>query len=381
MKRKVAIIDPIGAHGSSHHFYLYGHAQGLRKNDVIVSLYTNKETINPKIEGVSFFTFYNNVFKSKSIVINGLKWIYGSIISIIHARKNGSKIFHFHIFYTNVLVLFNLLFVKLLFGKIVLTIHDVNSFARVNDLSIISNIIYRITDLVLTHNEFSKSEIEKIHPYLSTSVRIVPHGNYIPFINMNCSKELSRRYLEIASDKKVLLFFGMIKDVKGLDVLLEALVDVIKVNPDVLLLIAGKIWENNFTRYQKIIDKNNLSKYCMLHTNFISHKDVDSYYAAADLIVLPYKRIYQSGVLMMALSYAKPALVSDLPSLKEIVCDNQTAFLFKSEDSISLSKKLNFILSDSNKLEQVRLNGAKLINTKYDWQKIGGQIKEAYSTL
>ena len=52
MRIKVAIIDPLGAHGSSHHFYLFGQAKGLTGNDVSVSLYTNNETDNPRIDGV-----------------------------------------------------------------------------------------------------------------------------------------------------------------------------------------------------------------------------------------------------------------------------------------------------------------------------------------
>ena len=108
---------------------------------------------------------------------------------------------------------------------------------------------------------------------------------------------------------------------------------------------------------------------------------IKKYYCAADLVVLPYKKIYQSGVLVMTLSYGKPALVSDLPPLKEVVTDMQTAFLFESENSISLAEKLNLILLDPEKLEQVRINGKELINTKYDWNEIGRQTKQAYQSL
>jgi len=381
MKRKVAIIDTLGAHGGAFHFYTFGQSMGLINSGVDVSLYTNNETTNPRITGLTFFSFYKDVFASESKIINGLQWIIGSIQSIFHARFSGIAIFHFHIFYTNILVLFSLLLVKLLFGKVVLTIHDVSSFANSSDSSIIGSMIYKLTDLILTHNEFSKLEIIKINPNLSSCIHIVPHGNYTPFIHVQNDKEKSRQHLGIPNEKKVLLFFGMIKQVKGLDVLLHALKDVIKENPDVLLLIAGKPWENDFSNYQRIIDENNLSDYCLLHTKFIPHADVEHYYCAADLVVLPYKKIYQSGVLVMALSYGKPALVSDLPPLKEVVTDMQTAFLFESENSISLAEKLNLILLDSEKLEQVRINGEELINTKYDWNEIGRQTKQAYQSL
>jgi len=381
MNRKVAIIDPLGAHGSSHHFYLFGQAEGLLKNDVSLSLYTNNETNNPNIKGLKFFTFYKNLYASEYKFLSGIRWVLGTLCSVIHARILGNSIFHFHVFHTNIFILFNVFLVKLLFGKVVLTVHDVSSFANSSDSSIIGKMIYKCTDLVLTHNKFSKSEILKGNAELSSPIYIVPHGNYIPFINIQEDKEKSRNQLGIPNDKKVLLFFGMIKKVKGLEVLLNALKNVIKENPDVLLLIAGKPWENDFAPYQQIIDENNLSDYCLLHTKFIPHTDVEHYYCAADLVVLPYIKIYQSGVLVMTLSYGKPALLSDLPPLKEVVADMETAFMFETENPVSLAEKLSFILSNPEKLEQVRKNGEKLINTKYDWNEIGRQTKLAYQSL
>ena len=94
-----------------------------------------------------------------------------------------------------------------------LTIHDVSSFANSSDSSIIGNMIYKLTDLILTHNEFSKSEIVKINPNLSSCIYIVPHGNYIPFINVQNDKEKSRKHLEIPNEQKGIVIFW--NDKKG----------------------------------------------------------------------------------------------------------------------------------------------------------------------
>jgi len=381
MNRKVAIIDTLGAHGGAFHLYTFGQSIGLINNGVDVSLYTNNDTSNPKISGVKFFTFYKNIFKSKSRVISGIKWIIGTILSVFHARFSGISIFHFHIFYTNILVLFNLLFVKILFGKVVLTVHDVSSFSNSSNSSIIGKLVYKLTDRIMTHNEFSKSEIINMNANLSSCISIVPHGNYTPFINVQYDKEKSKEQLGIPNNRRILLFFGMIKKVKGLEILLSALKGVIKRNPDVLLVIAGKPWENDFSNYQKIIDKNNLSEYILLHTKFIDQEDVEHYYCASDLVVLPYKKNYQSGVLMMTLSYERPALVSDLPPLKEIISDNENGFLFKTENVSDLTTRINSILSDEVLMEKVRIKGIELISTKYDWGEIGRQTKLAYQSL
>jgi len=381
MKRKVAIIDTLGAHGGAFHYYSFGQCLGLINAGVDVSLYTNNETANPKYRGLKFYSFYNNLFSSKFKALSGIRWILGSVNSVIHARLSGISIFHFHIFYTNILILFNLILVKIVFGKVVLTIHDVTSLANNGDSSIISKLIYKFTNLILTHNEFSKSEIIKIAPNLKEHIYIIPHGNYIPFINVQKDKGNSKEKLGLPKDKTILLFFGMIKKVKGLEILLESLKEVVTKNPDVVLLIAGSPWENDFSVYQQIIDDNNLSKNVLLHTKFIADEDVEHYYCASDLVVLPYKKIYQSGVLMMTLSYERPALVSDLPPLKEVIKDNENGFLFKSENASDLSVKLNQILSDRENMERVRLNGNALINTKFGWDEIGRLTKKAYQTI
>ena len=381
MKRRVAIIDPLGAHGSSHHLYLFGQAMGLINSGIDVRLYTNKETHNPNISGLCFYKFYGFLFSHKLKIFSGLKYILGSICSVFHARIKGCSIFHFHLFHTNIFIFFNLFLVKLIFGKSVLTIHDVSSFTNTKNNSFTVKWVYKLANLILTHNKFSKEEIMRLTNIKETKIKIIPHGNYRPFIKAQKDKNASRTRLKIPSNKKVLLFFGMIKKVKGLEVLLRALIEVKQQKSDVILLIAGKVWKNDFTPYQKIIDENNLQEFCLLHTKFIPQEDVAHYYCASDLVVLPYKKVYQSGVLMMTLSYEKPALVSNLPPLKEILKDNENGFLFESENPSSLVEKINSILSNENQLEKVRKNGAELIKTKYSWDEIGQQTKDAYQTL
>ena len=84
---------------------------------------------------------------------------------------------------------------------------------------------------------------------------------------------------------------------------------------------------------------------------------------------------------MMALSYQRAALTSDLPPLKEFIVDNENGFLFKSEDIDDLSVRINLILSDKKKLEIVQKNAGRLINEKFSWNEIGRLTKQAYQTL
>ena len=265
--------------------------------------------------------------------------------------------------------------------KIVYTVHDVISFEDNSSNKILSKWVYRKADKILTHNQFSADIFKDYYSDPSLSVDIIKHGNYIPFLNQIPEKSYARRSLGLAENKKVLLFFGMIKKVKGLEILLRSLKDVIKIHPDIFLVIAGRAWKNDFSDYQRIIDKYNLHDYCLIRNEYIKQQDVSLYYSSADLVVMPYTRIYQSGVLLMSMSYNIPVLVSDLPPLTEVIQDNKTGFVFKNGDNKSLSKKINQIFSELGKIDQVSKNAERLINRNYDWKEVGENLQRVYGSI
>ena len=118
MKEKVAIIDSLGAHGSSHHFYLFGQAKGLVKSAVNVSIYTNNFTKDPNYEGVKLYHFYKDIFRGKSRFFSAIRYIFGSVLSLFHARFNSVKICHFHLFHVNILVFFDFILLTILLTKL-----------------------------------------------------------------------------------------------------------------------------------------------------------------------------------------------------------------------------------------------------------------------
>ena len=87
------------------------------------------------------------------------------------------------------------------------------------------------------------------------------------------------------------------------------------------------------------------------HIRFIPDEDVGDYYAAADLVVLPYRKIYQSAVLLMALSHGRAVLVSDLPGMTDIVEHGRNGWVFREGDVADLEEKLGELLADGERLE------------------------------
>ena len=128
----------------------------------------------------------------------------------------------------------------------------------------------------------------------------------------------------IKMNKKVLLSFGYIWDYKGIDILLYALEKITKEVDDVLLIIAGQPL-HNWNKYEQIIQKRNLDKFILQHIKYIPESDVELYFSAADLIVLPYVPPFDThgGVAAFAIGMKKPLIVSDIGGLPEFVKDQR----------------------------------------------------------
>tara|TARA_B100001540_G_scaffold6658_1_gene5880 strand:- start:758 stop:1909 length:1152 start_codon:yes stop_codon:yes gene_type:complete len=382
MKTKIALIDSVAARGGSHHFYLFGQSTGLINNGVEVNLYTNDITKDPNIKNLKIYHYYKGIFGRRFNFIAGLLYCIGSVRSIFHAKLIGSTICHYHLFHINILVLFDLLLTKVLRMKVVYTIHDVISNLQKNQSNrLLAKFVLKLADKLITHNQFSQKQMEEMFNFKKQEIAIIPHGNYIPFINIQNNIQDSRDLLNIPREKKVILFFGMIKRIKGLEILLSSLSIIKEKIPDILLVIAGKAWEDDFSVYQKIIDKYNLQDYCIIRNHYILSEHVDHYFSSTNLVVLPYKRISQSGVLMMAASYKKAVLCSNLTPFMEVMTDNQTAFFFESERPKSLANKVIQIFGTNNLLDQVAEAGFSLINESYNWDVIGKRLQKEYKFL
>ena len=269
---------------------------------------------------------------------------------------------------------------KLLGLKIVITVHDVESFSGDHSVKIAAQ-IFSMADRLIAHNAVSRQElIDKIgvsEHHIST----IPHGNYVSFATFRPSKAAAREQLGLAENAEVLLFFGQIKQVKGLDVLLEAFDLVRKKRPNVVLLIAGKVWKDDFSKYQQIIDKLSLTPSLKMDIRYIPDEEAPWYYAAADLVVLPYRKIYQSGVLLMAMSFERAVVASNLAGMSEVVTEGETGYLFEDGDIHLLSDALDRALAHPEQRDRIATAGLRLMENRYSWTSIGQETRDVYQRV
>ena len=150
----------------------------------------------------------------------------------------------------------------------------------------------------------------------------------------------SFEYLKIPH-KPTVLFFGYIKPYKGLDVLLKAIPIVNKTLPDVQFLVAGEIYGRSMGKIRATYGQlPSFKDTLIIHDKFIPESEIVHYFNVADVVVLPYKTATQSGVIHKAYSYNKPVISSDLDGLREMIVENETGLLFKSEDHEDFAEKI-----------------------------------------
>jgi len=224
---------------------------------------------------------------------------------------------------------------------------------------------------VIAHNKVSQQEVIERMGVPERRTAIIPHGNYQDAIPSRPTQEESRRALGLPLYGRALLFFGQIKEVKGLDVLLTAMPAILAAHPDTYLVIAGRPWKTDFRRYQNLIDGLGFGARCHPRIRYIRDDEVPLYYQACDLVVLPYRRIYQSGVVLLAMSLGKAVLTSDIPGMTDMIVDGETGFLFRSGESEDLATSVNRALGSPDLMGAVARRGLDLALRKHNWDDIG----------
>ena len=169
---------------------------------------------------------------------------------------------------------------------------------------------------------------------------------------------------------RYLLFFGFIRDYKGLDLLLQAMADRRLASSDIKLIVAGEFYCDP-APYHRIISENHLEEKVILRTDFIPDSKVYLYFCASDLVVQPYKSATQSGVTQIAYHFNKPMVITDVGGLSEIVPDGEVGYVVQPEPAAIADAVLRFF--ESGVAEAFSVNASKE-KVKYSWKRLTDAI-------
>jgi len=187
---------------------------------------------------------------------------------------------------------------------------------------------------------------------LKDLLSILPDAKYLrvnhPVYNHFPAKMESaeaRKILKLDPTKKTLLFFGFIRDYKGLDLLIEAMN---YLNEEYQLIIAGEVY-GSFEKYQQLIDVSNFKKNIHLFNKYIGDDDVTIYFSAADVCILPYKSATQSGITSIANHYDLPIIATNVGGLKETIHHLKTGIIVEQPEVQQISKAIKTYFSENYK--------------------------------
>lgn len=200
-----------------------------------------------------------------------------------------------------------------------------------------------------------------------------PHPLYDNFGTAK-TREEALKALDLDANYNYMLFFGIIRQYKGLDILLKAFADKRLNNGKNKLIVAGEFYEDD-TVYRDLIKKHQLEDAIVLATKFIPDEEVVNYFCAADIIVQPYKHATQSGVTQIAYHFEKPMLVTDVGGLKEIVPHNKVGYVTNPNEQEVADALVDFY---GNNRAQEFIAGVKDEKQKYTWQTMIDNIYKLY---
>ena len=201
----------------------------------------------------------------------------------------------------------------------------------------------------------------ELHDFGKTNVKSLFHP-----INTNLGKLIkkaeARKKLNLDSNKKYVLFFGLIRAYKGLDLLLKSIA--LAQDKKLHLIIAGEFYESE-EKYRNIISEHNLENRVTVINQFIAVEEIPFYFCAADFLGLTYKSASQSGITQMAYHFHLPILATNVGGLSEMVEHKKVGFLTDLEPE-SIASGIDFLL-ENNRLEEYKEN-LKSVKTKYSWK-------------
>jgi len=341
-------------------------------------------------EGVRFFNLRGNQRSDVNAATKAARVLAYYLRLIRYAATAEPKVFH--LLWNNKFETFDrtalMLYYKALGKKIVLTVHNVNAGKRdLNDTALnraTLKVQYRLADHIFVHTDGMKEELIADFGVRSSAVTVIPFGMNATVPNTALTSAEAKQRLGIPPGEKTMLFFGNIAPYKGLEYLVAAL-PLLK-SGDFRLIIAGnpkagfqQYWED----IRRVIDAGVPGARILQRIEFVPDSDTELYFKAADVLMLPYKHIFQSGVLFLAYNFGLPVLAADVGSLHEDVVEGATGFMFKPEDPADLARAIEAYFSSAlfRELPRRRQAIADYANERHSWDTVGAMTRKVYAEL
>jgi glycosyltransferase involved in cell wall biosynthesis len=199
------------------------------------------------------------------------------------------------------------------------------------------------------------------------------HPTYHAFKHGAISREEARKRLSLSPEARVLLFFGFVREYKGLMYLIEALPAICERVPDIKLLIVGDFFGDR-QKYQRRIEELDIASRVVIYDGYIPDREVGMFFNASDLVVLPYSSATQSGITQIAYGFGKPVVVTSVGGLPEVVDDGKTGFVVPPQNAGALAEAVvRFFVQNKGAEFSAAIEGEQ---DRFSWKRLVATIEE-----
>ena len=381
--------------GGEDRHYAVGLATSLVSRGVGVEFVGSDELDCPEVHGDPRLTFLNlrgDVSREagrRARIARVLRY-YGRLLR--YASTAGPDVFHilwnnrFQYFDRTVLTLYY----RALGKRIALTAHNVNAARRDASDGVLNRLTlrcqYRLAHTIFVHTEKMKRELIDDFGVREDAVTVIPYGinNAVP--NSGLSPTEAKARLGLARHHKVLLAFGNIAPYKGLEYVVEAFQRLIQDDPGYRLIIAGRPKrgaEGYLDVIRRTIDRGPGADCVIQRIEHIPDSETECYFKAADLLLLPYTEIFQSGVLFFGYSFGLPVVAADVGSLSDDVIPGVTGEVCRPRDAGDLRRAVERYFSSDlfRDLDRRRADIRSLVTARHSWDEVGERTKAAYDAV
>ena len=373
--------------------YAFGLVMALISKGARVDMIGSNEEDSPELHVTPNLRFLNlrgsqNDADKFSTKLRKLSLYYARLLR--YAMRSKPAVFH--ILWNNKIEFFDrtllMAYYKVLGKKIALTVHNVNQAKRDRQDSLLNRLTlkiqYRLSDHMFVHTKKMKDELLQDFEVPESAVTVIRHpiNDAFPDTDLTCAE--AKRQLGVKDNEKAILFLGRIKPYKGIEDLLAAFQQLVQRDPTYRLVIAGephKGSESYLDEIRSIVARDFAPDQVLLKFQFIPDDQMELYLKAGDVLVLPYKDIFQSGILFLAYSFGIPVVATDVGSFREDIVEGETGFICKPEDPADLARMLEtYFLSALYKDLRTRRQDIKdYANRVHSWDAVADLTVAAYS--
>lgn len=379
------MVDSVGAHRGMH-YYTFALVSALKKLNSNTILISNSETINHLLQPktITVREGFKHIYGNQPKLLRGLQYVISLLRIGRWARQEKPAVVHFHFFQMPFLDLILLKWLHYLGIPTISTVHDVLSFNfNENELEAKNTHflrqLYQNSSGLIVQSNYTKLMLAKLDEKLLKKCQTISQGNYMALSqNQLPSSEEARNHLNLNPNDLCILIFGSIKPNKRLDIVINAMVDIIDKYPKARLLIVGQPWRQDITIYKDLAQELNISNHINWILEYVSDSEMINYFSSANIVVFPYQWIYQSAALIMAMSFGKPVIATKVGSNAEFVEDGHTGLLVPFDKVSAMSQAIISLLSNPDYATQLGEAAMQYVADVLSWEEIAKKTLRFY---